>query len=587
MKRLLHQSLSLIVLLSGILLLHSCAKDNPSAPSEPTQKVTGIVQDEDGNSVPGANIEALDQAGQSIATTNSDEEDGFELSLKDGSKLKQLKFYSDNYKSVVHDYQELTMNAGGKTGLILEAEHEDSCCGTLTVTVTSGDKALSGASVALRKGDGSKALTTGKSDSNGHVVFNHICAGTYNIRVSKDGHSVYEKGGFKYTECDSNTASASLTKKEEHKEDSCCSGILTIIAKDSATQAGISDAKVLIKSLNGKARDGMTGDNGSITFRELCEGEYRVVISKGDAYKAEYSIKIKCNDSTTDTRILVHRTKENHETDSCCHGVLTIIARDSSNNELLQGAKVSIWLNGKLLETATVGDKGAVIDGLCPGTYALDITKEHYKHVEFKVEMGCNDKKEVSRKLLAEQTTTDSCCSGNIVLHVKDSTSNTALANVAVKLWKGNQNTSTLKTNGDGVVRFTNICEGKYSISMIADGYNGQEFAFEVGCNDTVEFGKKLYKKPVSNDSCCSGVLKVRVYDNAQQVVTGAKVTIKLNDKVIADGTTNAEGWYVRESMCSPATYVVIVEKDGYTKGQESIKYTSCNAQSMTFTLKK
>lgn len=588
MQRKLIQSLSVVILLVLATFLYSCAKDSSvTAPEQTPQKISGVIVDEDGNSVANTPVDILNDKSQTIKTTNTDEEGGFHVDISLDQRPALLRVHSDFHKNSPIDLLNLIRNAGGNSGLIVTSEHDDSCCGVLNVTLTSGGSALANVAVALRHG--TTTITTAHTDSTGVAHFTHVCAGSYNVRAAKDGYSVYEHD-VTFEHCDSAGLSASLEHNSTgggSDHDTCCSGVLTIVPHDSATSAVITGASVRLTRTGMTTRNATTDANG-ITFHELCSGQYNIRIAK-DGYRViEYSITISCNATTSDSRTMASTSSNHGSDDSCCHGVITINVHDSATSAALGGATVQISKDGHVLashgtEQGTIG-----FDGLCAGQYTVTITKDGYNRQEFTVTLGCNGHETASRNLGAvHHSNQDSCCSGNIVLHVRDSSSNAAISGVSARLYRGSTNAATMTTNGDGTIRFTNVCQGdNLSISLSKDGYHGTEFSFRIGCNDTIEINKKLLSNTTThNDSCCTGVLRVNVTDQSSgSGLNGATVTIRKSDVQIASGTTSDSHW-TTEHLCSPATYVIVVTKDGYHSRTQTVSFSECNTQTVSVTL--
>jgi uncharacterized surface anchored protein len=466
--RQLFRDVVLVALLASIIV--ACQKEAPTATNQqPLDKsVNGVIRDEQGYIVPNAVVEAINSATATLAVDTTDEYGAFTLDkLPQELSSLQLRVSHGDFKPFVGRLEDAVSNAGATTGLILHLLHSDSCCGRLSLRVSSSatGAALSGAEVRLRRNDRLVTLVT--TDSTGMISFDNLCGGTYSLRISKSGYAVVERNA-QIEHCDSTSLDIRLEGSNggDH-HDTCCAGTMRIIPRDSATNAVISGASVRITAANGVTRTGTTGGDG-ITFHEICAGEWSIRIAK-DGYRViEFSVTAHCNDSIVTTRTMA-ALAEHHDT--CCDGRITVIARDSSNNELLLNATVKIWRGGTLLATRTVAQGGAVFTDLCAGEYSLDITREHYHHSEFMVTLGCNGNMEIVRRLLSETTNQDSCCGGIVTLIVRDSTSNAVISNATVRLWRGSTLVTTQTTNGDGNIRFTGLCTGTYGISIAREGY--------------------------------------------------------------------------------------------------------------------
>jgi uncharacterized surface anchored protein len=587
-------SLPILVFLS--LFLAACREDGPTSSTGPASKIiSGILNDEQGFSVPGAYIEALDAANARVSFDTTDDMGAFTLDNVTGDLSKmQLHVIRQDFKPFMANVQGIISAAGGHDGVILSMLHDDSCCARLTIQVSAGanNGRLAGVEVKLRRGNSDHLVTTGITDADGRVTFTNVCHGEFNVRIAKAGYNVVERGGIAVHGCDSTLLEFQMQENNDHHEgngDSCCNGVLRIIPKDSATGAVLTGASIRINKAGGNARTIVSNGDGSI-FREVCSGTYNVRIAKDGYHVVEFSITVACNDSVRTERLLVPNGDNGggHNGDSCCHGHITIIVRDSATNAVIPNATVKIWKNGVLLETATTnGDGRATVDGLCNGDYTVDILREHYRHQEVHVGLGCNGSYQETYRLGAEggDNNGDSCCQGRVQINVQDAEGH-ALNGVTVKLWKGNQLIAT-KASAEGRAVFEGLCTGSYSISMSKDGYTAQEFAFTLTCNQRYEETKHLQGANTPGDSCCNAVMRFRVKRDGSQDgwLSGVTVTIKKGDDVIATGTTNGDGNYNREAICGHATYTVTFSKDGYHTKTVSYTFTDCRTINETINL--
>jgi hypothetical protein len=321
-----------------------------------------------------------------------------------------------------------------------------------------------------------------------------------------------------------------------------------------------------------------TTTTAGAAFENLCPGTYGIRIDR-DGYKIkEMSITLTCNQAFVTDPVL----ESNQNNDSCCHGVLTVIPKGSGNTTLV-GANVRLSKGGALISEKTTTSSGASWDGLCPGTYAIRISKgDMYKVKELSVTMGCNDTQTIEPPL--ELTNNDSCCHGSIQFTIVDSTTRAALNGATVKLWKGSALLLTQVTGGDnratGVVLFPNRCDGQYAISITKDGYNGREIAFTVGCNETYVRELGLLVKTV--DSCRTGALNVRTVDSTGTRITGADVVVARGGMVFASGQTDGEGWFHATALTAPSTYTVTFSKSGYASKTVTFVYNECRTATET-----
>jgi hypothetical protein len=559
-------SLLLLLLSLSFFACQQAATNEPQDNSK--QAVSGVLQDEQGYSLPEATIEALN-GNTILATATADEDGRFELMLPvnlDGIKIRVSRA---DIKPFLKDLATFIQKAGGRTGIMLDGEHDDSCCGKVSFTVTSGNDAINHAEVKLRQGDHlfSKAYT----NDQGKLTFGHVCAGTYGIRIAKDGFKVKEFNVTVGDNCDSIYQAITLESNGTPTDDSCCHSTFDFVVKNSSNEVlnGVQiklrkgDADYIIKNT----------ENGGAHFTELCEGIYAVRIAKDGYAVQEFSIEVGCNTEGSLTKTLL---SSGGGADSCCHGQIRIVARNA-NNEIISGAVVRLWKGGTKIKQETMHD-GVTFSGLCEGNYSISISADGYTGQEFSFELGCNDTLDTFNKTLAAiQNNADSCCHGVLWLVLNEDGTSTKLSNATVKLWKGSTLLKTGTTNADGLVKFDGLCQGdNYSVSMFREGYVSKEFDndLDFGCNDSIELHRAMVK---NNNDCCTGILKLRVKDSTNMTyINGATCKIYKNGTLLETFTSGVEGWALVDGLCGNSNYTVVISKDGYHSREMHFSYTEC-----------
>ncbi|MEO5930999.1 MAG: carboxypeptidase regulatory-like domain-containing protein [Candidatus Kapaibacterium sp.] len=462
----------------------ACKDQNPTGVNNPASKtvVSGSLTDELGNIVPGAVVEALSASDIRLALDTTNDQGAFSLSGVTNDPSVKIRISHGEFKTYTSTIQELISSAGGNDGVVLHMSHADSCCARLTIQVSGGEHntRLGGVEVRLRRGH--DVVVIGTTDSNGRVTFTNICNGEFNLRIAKTGYTVVERGGINVHGCDSTLIEFHMNATPgEHHDDTCCNGKLRIVAKDSATGASLSGASIRINKTGGNARTIVSNGDGSI-FREVCAGTYNVRIAREGYRTVEFTVTVTCNDSVYTDRRLGAVTPPHHD-DSCCHGRATIIARDSTTNAVLSGATVRFYSGGTLRSTTTTnGDGRVVLEGLCAGTYSIDISKDHYHHVEFSFTIGCNGTYETTRKLLAETTPpADSCCNGSMTFRVKDSAVADGgwLSGVNVTVVRNGVTVAQGTTNGDGNYTRNELCgHATFTVTYSKSGFHSKTVTF-------------------------------------------------------------------------------------------------------------
>jgi len=259
----------------------------------------------------------------------------------------------------------------------VETESEACCDGVLTLTVKDPQgQPIAGATVKLwQNGAVLKSTTTNAS---GVAIFSDLCKGEYGVDVMKDGWTDREFGFAINSNCDP------VNKTVVMEELPCCEGVFTLIVRDGNGDP-VQNATVLLRRGSKAVADPRTDANGRIVVDGLCKGEYNFRVSK-EGYKVVegvFAINENCDPVTKEV------TLEQVSTE-CCSGILKVNAVDSTNTPV-PGATVRLWKNGVVIETATTNSNGrAVFDGLCVGSYGVDVEKTGLKGREFQFAINVN-----------------------------------------------------------------------------------------------------------------------------------------------------------------------------------------------------
>jgi len=294
-------------------------------------------------------------------------------------------------------------------------------------------------------------------------------------------------------------------------------------------------------------------ENGNFSLKSIPENFSNISL------KIEHKILgnkiMKLSDGMKNGKLLLELTN-----DSCC-GEINILVKDSENFNIIENAHVKIaqsrnWSKSKLTNSSGIAN----FKELCEGSYLLRVFKDGYKVVEEDFDITNCDPKNITILLeRKESTPKDSCCDGVFKLFIKDSTSNNAIPNAAVKLWAGGKIIADGKTNSDGYILFKDLCEGSYGVSYFV-GNKSYEFTFNITCNDTL-----IYTKYVATQTpCCDSKFILYLKDKeTQNAISGAKVKLFLVRDMISEQYSSANGYVGFGNLCE-GKYEVLVYKDGY-----------------------
>ncbi|HZK76711.1 MAG TPA: hypothetical protein VFD13_07365 [Candidatus Kapabacteria bacterium] len=278
------------------------------------------------------------------------------------------------------------------------------------------------------------------------------------------------------------------------------------------------------------------------------------------------------------------------DTSSCCQGRLTLMVYDSATGHALDGGGASLYDNDHLVSTKPMNDSGTVWDGLCPGHYHITLSKDGYHATEFALDsMGCNDTRAVHHTMVSEGTNSgDSCCGGVAELAVTDSSTHHGVSGASVVLYYNGAPLQSATTSDNGSVRFANLCEGSYRMTIDHDSYHEGVIEFYEHCDATHGFATGLLAVS-TNSGCDTASITVRLQDSIHQdsYLSGATVTIRMDghQDILATGTTTDGGYFTATGLTSPDTYILTFSKDGYNEKSVVMQIGDCRNYSGTYPL--
>ncbi len=364
------------------------------------------------------------------------------------------------------------------------------------------------------------------------------------------------------------------------KPDSCCHGTLVVLPYDSVSGDLLVGASVRVQKQQGDYSQTKTVEAGGAVFTGLCPGTYALRIAREHCAVRELTVTLECNESA-----VVHTALlcESGSSDSCCHGVVSVVVTDSLRHAPASGVVVRIWRRGNLVEQHEARQGVATFDGLCPGEYVLEVVGEGYVPKELPLRLECNDRREVHVLLSPRQ---HECCEGVLEIVVRDS-SEEPVVNALVRLWRNGAVVAEARTDSRGVVRFAHLCKGVYGVSIHHEDYLPKEFQVELGCNQALE--RRVFLESRSGeDRCCSGALTVLVLDaQSRQPLAQAMVRLWVGNTVKAMLATSADGKARFEHLCA-GTYALSVHRGDDYRPYELTFQLECNEQlSLTVLLQR
>ena len=343
----------------------------------------------------------------------------------------------------------------------------DSCCnGKIVVTVkdSATNNALSSVKGYLTQNN--SFVTYSYSDSTGRIELNHLCPGDYTLTLIRSSHI---SKTLNFTLNCNDSAGASTTLSAQTNTDTCCKGVLKVFLIDKST--GKSPAKSVTVNLvqNGKVIQTVSA-TAYAYFSKLCEGNYQVQISSSNYESLKFDYTSHCNAMDTTTKYL---TATSSHQDSCCHGVIDVVYKDSTSSNPLKGVSVYLYLGGSKIAALSTDANGNVhFTGLCEGDYTIKSSLSNYNNFYFNLSLGCNDTVSTT-KYLSKIKTVDSCCTGKLNVTVLDSTNGNPVAGATVYMLRSNGTSVSGTTDSNGVCTFTGVCApASYTVKATKSDYN-------------------------------------------------------------------------------------------------------------------
>ncbi len=555
----------ILVVLSVIGLLFSCVEPTKQTITEENSLV-GTLVDEQDIPIPNAEVYIVQTnlgktsvllSERIIAIDTTDEDGKFEFkNISVPFNSLKLRVIHQDFELFENNLPTILESQIYQSKVRIRLKHNDDCCGRIIIHTLSSDSiALSGVEVKLNRGK--ECVRKTKSGDAGTVVFENVCSGYYWLRIAKEGYKVIEKE-FSIQKCDTLEFHFVLNNKEQ---DTCCNGILGVEVVNGNNEK-LNGAIVKLRKNGSLLTTLTTKDNQPVYFRELCPGTYSVLIIKEGFKAVERSVTLECKDSIC--------LSVQMEEDTCCNSVLRVYVKNTEGSPL-QNARIIIWKQGTKLGYLSTNDSGFVVfRNLCKGVYAFDIQKDGYKSIEFTIEIGCNEEKEIAKVLQLAKP--DSCCNGSIKIIAKNSEEQ-PLVQANVSILKDGKKLGNYLTNNDGFVVFQKLCQGKYVFVISKEGYKTIEFYVELGCDEEKVVTKFLNRD--KNDTCCNGVAIIRVKNHSDSsVINGATVKMWKNGQIINKATTS-NGFVIFKNIC-PGEYCFSIDKDAFRVTEFTLTF-ECN----------
>lgn len=157
-----------------------------------------------------------------------------------------------------------------------------------------------------------------------------------------------------------------------------------------------------------------------------------------------------------------------------------------------------------------------------------------------------------------------------LVGNVLAANSNAALASATVQLQSNGQTLYTATSNASGQYQMQNIAAGNYTLVATKSGYQNYSEAITLAAGQQLT-GKNITLTPNVTNGAVSGTVRNA---NTNAIIRSATVQLKIGAQVQLQTTSNTNGIYMLAAV-PPATYTLLVFKDGFNAASENLTIAS------------
>ena len=470
------------------------------------------------------------------------------------SGVYKLNVTRDEYESIE---DEIIIEEDGKAvirtyNLVYTGLNEEDCCNN-SIYIATRDEA--GNSVEMNyeiSYEGKNEVETISGRVNGEEMLEEICNGFYTIKFSAKGYRNVQISDSLV--CNDTAVFVPKLTPVEDGEDSCCYGslVLHLLDKDNMNK-DVAGAKIVIIDTNNTVVGEYESEAGPFELDSLCEGSYSVIIEHDDYPSQTIIVEIKC-DGITEKEVVMKEPKD------CCNGSISLLPKDSTNNDVVNDATFDLYFDGKKISNGKVENNLPVLfEGLCEGEYRIVFNHPKYGEIVKTIVIKCNEKVEEEFFVNGED-----CCKGKVSVKLQTNPADSLKHKAFVIIKQGEKEVAGGQIEiVDGIATWdAELCEGNYVIVIELDGFERIDREITIKCDEEIVFAPELKK-----DECCEGKFIIQLSDTVDNKIVpikGAAVIVKKGGKAIEDPRTNEDG-RVEIELCE-GNYVVVIEAEGYER---------------------
>lgn len=332
--------------------------------------------------------------------------------------------------------------------------------------------------------------------------------------------------------------------------DSTANGTIQGHVKAAATNAALSGALVIATKGADVSLTETTAADGSYSYAAIPTGTYHVaVVASGFTSMSNNSVVVTTDTTTTVEFSLIAATPPTEV------GSLSGFVRSSVNSAAIPQATVLLKQAGVIVNAAVSDQNGAYLfNNLAPGTYqALSFAANYHSSAEATVAIVANQTSTLNFILDPILPPT-----GSIQGTVTNAATALAISGAQVAIKQGATVVTTVTTNAVGTYLAANLAVGTYTLSVSATGFVSADIAnVQVTADTTTTANIALQLTSI-------GDLHGTVTNaTTTQAITGAQITVRLGENVVATVSTDADGKYSVIGL-SGGTYAVQASASGF-----------------------
>lgn len=400
----------------------------------------------------------------------------------------------------------------------------------------------------------------------GVATIANIVAGDYYLKETKAPpfyNSTIDKVPVKITVTDSSQVITKEISNDPVKH------TITVTKKDADSDDLLKGAKLGLYKGGVLVESKLTGEDGTVTFSNLLKGVYTV---KEITPPTNYALTntVLTFDFNSDK---VNTTKTGEILNHKLEHIIKVTKTDSENKQPIKGATFALLKDGKAVDKAVTNDQGiATFSGVIKGDYIIKEIIAPLNYILSKVELPVSIGDATSVQTI-NKTFTNDPIKHSVQLTKTDSENDTKLQNAVYGIYQGDNLIQQQTTNSSGVLTFTNLRKGSYTVKEITPPVN-YELSKEIIPVEIEDSDKSKVIKISAEDNPIKHSIKVIKKDTeTKEVLKGASLALLKDGQVIQKGTTADDGSYTFTNL-NKGTYTIREVKPpvNYSLSEEEVE---------------